>query len=174
MKKQVNPNYFVGKVTLRELYNEPDSNDNEVYYVEFNDGALTTVHIHESQQILLPIYGKGIVGEIRGDFAKNHLNFDIKDINLKLLNVGETVAIPPNVLHFHGALPGYNFSHVAFRKIFAYDDKAENSGPYRTKTRWASDLLVDQFGDSDLTMISTKLEELSKKVQMSISNHTSD
>ena len=70
----------------------------ESYFVEFLNGALTTIHFHETEQILLPIYGKGVVGEIKKNTV---LYFELDDIELKFLDVGEIVSIPSNILHFH-------------------------------------------------------------------------
>lgn len=64
-ERAFNPNYFNGNVKLKEVYNEKNSQDQEIYLVEFLNGALTTIHYHESEQILIPFYGKGIVGEIK-------------------------------------------------------------------------------------------------------------
>ncbi len=52
-EKNVNSNYFTGKVIIREVIGEVDSAEQEVYHVTFYNGALTTLHYHESDQILI-------------------------------------------------------------------------------------------------------------------------
>ena len=117
-EKKVNPYYFDGEVIIREIYNESSSNDQEVYFVEFSKGALTTIHFHETEQFLVPLYGNGVIGEININTSNSLMDFTFENLIIKSLNVGEIVSIQPNILHFHGASPGQNFSHVAFRKMF--------------------------------------------------------
>lgn len=117
-KKKVSSDYFNGNVNIKEVYNENNSQDQELYFVEFLNGALTTMHYHETEQFLIPVYGKGVIGELK---KNSLLNFDVDDIELNFLDTGEIVSIPPNILHFHGALPQQTFTHVAFRKLFDYE-----------------------------------------------------
>jgi hypothetical protein len=64
-QKTVNSNYFNGNVIIKEVYNETNSQDQDLYFVEFLNGAITTIHFHETEQILFPMYEKGVVGEIK-------------------------------------------------------------------------------------------------------------
>jgi quercetin dioxygenase-like cupin family protein len=50
---KVNQNYFTGSVILREVLGEKNSPEQEMYHVTFQNGALTTLHNHESDQILI-------------------------------------------------------------------------------------------------------------------------
>ena len=65
-EKKVNELYFTGNVTLREVLGEENSAEQEMYHVTFQNGALTTIHYHESEQILIATKGKGVVGSIKG------------------------------------------------------------------------------------------------------------
>jgi quercetin dioxygenase-like cupin family protein len=166
-QKTVNPNYFNGNVIIKEVYNETNSQDQELYFVEFLNGAITTIHFHETEQILLPMYGKGVVGEIKKNTI---LNFELADIELKFLDVGEIVSIPPNILHFHGALPKQNFTHVAFRKFFEYTCINDERNSYSTQTKWIYDFISDELGSNDSNLINTTLQNISNKVNQSIAN----
>ncbi len=169
-EQKVNPFYFNGTVKIREVYNETNSNDQELYFVEFIDGSITTIHLHETEQILIPVYGKGIIGEIDALASRSLMDFEVNDIKLKFLEVGDIVSIKPNILHFHGSLPNQNFSHVAFRKMFEYDCNNNEKISHRTQTRWGYDLLANQIGTSDSALIVNKLREISDKIQLAINN----
>jgi quercetin dioxygenase-like cupin family protein len=52
-KKKVNAAYFNGTVTIREVLSEQNSAEQEVYHATFQNGAQTTLHSHESDQILI-------------------------------------------------------------------------------------------------------------------------
>ena len=65
-EKKVNDDYFTGNVLIREILGESNSAEQEMYHVTFNKGALTTLHFHESDQILIATKGKGVVGSIKG------------------------------------------------------------------------------------------------------------
>ncbi|HEX6029279.1 MAG TPA: hypothetical protein VFY64_09590, partial [Nitrososphaeraceae archaeon] len=65
-EKKINENYFIGNVVIREILGEGNSAEQEMYHVIFQNGALTTLHYHESDQILIATNGKGVVGLIHG------------------------------------------------------------------------------------------------------------
>lgn len=146
-KKGINELYFDGKVNIREVYGERDFEDNELYYVEFFEGALTTLHYHETAQTLIPQYGKGIVGEIGKLTSDSDLPFKINpdDISIQFLEVGDVVVLPKNTYHFHGALPNQTFSHIAFRKT--YEPLCSNNQVIykQTNTKWIYDLLSSKL-----------------------------
>ena len=168
-EKKVNSGYFNGSVVIREVYNGDNSQDQELYLVEFLNGAMTTMHFHETEQILIPVYGKGVVGELRKNSVSN---FGIDDIDMNYLDIGEIVSIPSNTLHFHGALPKQNFTHVAFRKLFDYECKNGVKSPYPTQTKWVSDFIGDELGSTDPVAIKNELGAISDKVNQSIRKFT--
>ena len=65
-EKNVNSYYFTGKVIIREILGEENSSEQEMYHVIFYNGALTSLHYHESDQILIATKGKGVVGLVEG------------------------------------------------------------------------------------------------------------
>ena len=164
-EKKVNSGYFNGSVVVREVYNGDNSQDQELYFVEFLNGALTTMHFHETEQILIPVYGKGVVGELRENSISN---FEVDGINLNYLDIGEIVSIPSNTLHFHGALPKQNFTHIAFRKLYDYECQNGVKSPYPTQTKWVSDFIGDELGSADPEKIKNELCTISEKVNQSI------
>jgi quercetin dioxygenase-like cupin family protein len=56
-EKKVNENYFTGNVIIREVLGPINSSEQEIYYVTFQNGALTTLHYLESDQILIVTKG---------------------------------------------------------------------------------------------------------------------
>jgi quercetin dioxygenase-like cupin family protein len=70
--------------------------------VSFMPAARTAWHTHPVGQTLYVTYGCGRV-QMEGQ----------KPI---ILNPGDTVLIPPNVRHWHGAAPDRMFTHLAFQE----------------------------------------------------------
>ncbi len=120
-------NKFIGSYEIRRILNESDSMEQEMYYVTFKNGGMTKIHTHESEQILIATttspypdasyLGEGFVTLIqkevgtKGDDPK----YAIKSIFLN--KIGDTVCIPPNVLHCHGSRSKeQDFSHIAIRR----------------------------------------------------------
>jgi quercetin dioxygenase-like cupin family protein len=164
-EKKVNPYYFDGEVIIREIYNESNSNDQEVYFVEFAKGALTTIHYHETEQFLVPLYGNGVIGEIDNNKSKSLADFTIENLNIRSLKVGEIVSIKPNILHFHGASPGQNFSHVAFRKMFESKPGSEKFEPVHTQTIWGYEMFSRALGSENQSQIINELNRVSEKIR---------
>ena len=104
MTKIINEDYFTGRVTIRGISSEQASNEQEIYHVTFYNGARTTLHYHESDRILIATGGKGVVGLIKGSKVSD-FEIDEKDI-IFFEEDGDSVYIPANRLHFHGAIGG--------------------------------------------------------------------
>ena len=90
---------FTGTAYLNMLIADNDNQYNcQVYDVVFEAGARNNWHSHPGGQILLVTAGKGYYQE-RGKSAR-------------FLQMGDVVAIPPNVEHWHGAAPDSEFTHI--------------------------------------------------------------
>jgi quercetin dioxygenase-like cupin family protein len=165
----INPLYFDGKVKIREIFNENNSSDQEVYFVEFSDGALTTVHYHETEQILIPLYGNGVVGQFNLRSSTNLIELQWEDYQFKKLKVGEIVIIPPHILHFHGAISGQNFSHVAIRKLYVSSAASPSNKSRKSQTKWAFDIIAQDLKSEDKMSVAEKVSIVSKKVREIIS-----
>ena len=169
-EKKVNENYFTGNVIIREVLGPINSSEQEIYYVTFQNGALTTLHYHESDQILIVTKGKGVVGLIKGDGVTK---FEIDDNDIIFLEKeGDTVCIPANKLHFHGAIRGESFSHIAIRKMYKFNDNRANCDDTNIKkadNKWEYDLICEEIGNNDPQAIEKITKEIAKKIQDSIS-----
>jgi len=172
--RKVNPYYFDGEVTIREIYNESSSNDQEVYFVEFSRGALTTIHFHETEQFLVPLYGNGVIGEIDINTSGSLLEFTFENLIIKSLNVGEIVSIKPNILHFHGACPGQNFSHMAFRKMYETVPGPEMTEQVHTQTIWGYEMISKAIGSEDRSQILSELNRISEKIRDAVTTWAKD
>lgn len=168
-EKVINPSYFDGRVKIREIFNDNNSSDQEVYFVEFSDGSLTTVHYHQSEQLLIPLYGNGIIGEFTLNPSTNLTQLNWQNPLLKPLKTGEIVLIRPNVLHFHGALPGQNFSHVAIRKLHTTGTDESLNRLEKSQTVWAYDIIAQILKSDEKKTVDEKLNLVSKKVRELVS-----
>ena len=57
----MNGNYFTGNIIIRKILGEDNFAEQEMYHVIFQNGALTTLHFHESDQILIATNEKGLL-----------------------------------------------------------------------------------------------------------------
>ena len=162
--REPNPLYFDGKVIMREIFNEHNSNDQETYFVEFVNGSLTTVHYHESEQILIPLSGNGMIGEFTLKPSTTLIDLDWENFKFESLRVGEIVLVRPHVLHIHGAIPGQNFSHIAIRKMFNQKNEGNNSVSTKSQTIWALDIIQKLLATNESSTVNDHLTMVSKKV----------
>jgi quercetin dioxygenase-like cupin family protein len=166
-EKKVNEVYFNGTVTIREVISELNSREQEMYHVTFQNGARTTLHSHESDQILIVTGGRGVIGLINGNSIKG---FKIEDNDILFLeSVGDTVCIPRNKLHFHGAIKeGENFSHIAIRKLHKVDESA--GSVTRAENKWEYDMILKETDTREPEIIKRITNEIADKIQAAISN----
>ena len=91
--------FFVGNVWVNMLVTDKNNTYNtQVYNVMFEAGARTNWHSHPGGQLLFATKGTGYYQE-KGQPAR-------------LLKAGDVVAIPPDVVHWHGAAPESHFVHI--------------------------------------------------------------
>ncbi|MBN1971586.1 MAG: cupin domain-containing protein [Candidatus Delongbacteria bacterium] len=91
---------FTNEVWVNMLVTDPESTfDTQVYNVTFEPGGRTHWHSHPGGQILLVTEGVGYYQE--------------KNMPIQILYPGDTVTIPPNVNHWHGAGIQTRFVHIS-------------------------------------------------------------
>src|SRR5574340_1016521 len=104
--------YFVGDAWLNDISLKLKIQGEKAYLANFNNGARTKVHYHQSGQILVVTKGKGmLVIYKKTDINKNKVS--IRKLSQTSLGPGDVAFIPKNTLHWHGALKGKNFAHIA-------------------------------------------------------------
>lgn len=155
-KKEVDKNYFRGEVFMTEVLNKDNSIDHEMYHVLFKNGALTTLHYHESEQILIGTKGLGIVCLFEDNVIEN-ISGTAKTINLE---EGDVVSIPPFKWHFHGSLKD-DFAHIALRNRYRIDS---NGNKQQANNIWEKDFL-NELTHLDTNEIYQRSIEIEQKVK---------
>lgn len=90
---------FTGEAWLSMFVTKADSMDCTVGNVTFAPGVRNSWHSHPGGQILLCISGEG--------------RYQEKGKPVQVLRPGNVVKIAPNVVHWHGAAPDIEFTHIA-------------------------------------------------------------
>lgn len=90
---------FTGEAWLSMFVTKADSLDCTVGNVTFAPGVRNSWHSHPGGQILLCTSGEG--------------RYQEKGKPVQVLHPGDVVKIAPNVVHWHGAAPDSEFTHIA-------------------------------------------------------------
>jgi quercetin dioxygenase-like cupin family protein/alkylhydroperoxidase/carboxymuconolactone decarboxylase family protein YurZ len=97
--RRITSDNFTGSVWVEMLVTEQEVFGSRIGNVTFEPGARTNWHSHPGGQILLVTNGAGYYQEQGGP--------------IQLLRSGDVVEIAPDVVHWHGATPSGEFTHVA-------------------------------------------------------------
>ncbi len=95
---KITNNYFTGTAWLQMLVTDERFNC-PIGNVTFEPGCRNNWHSHPGGQLLLCTSGEGY--------------FQEKGKPIQLLKAGDVVQILPDVVHWHGATPDSEFSHLA-------------------------------------------------------------
>jgi hypothetical protein len=171
-------NKFIGNFEIRRIFNESDSREQEMYHVTFKDGAMTKIHTHESEQILIattnssehtPLrdVGKGFVVLIEksiGSTTDTDTKFNINK-PIFLDEIGDTVCIPSNILHCHGSrCKNQDFSHIAIRR-----STLDNGQQAKSLWEYEIEEMKKVMGITDNSKVLSILNELNGKIKTIIS-----
>jgi quercetin dioxygenase-like cupin family protein/alkylhydroperoxidase/carboxymuconolactone decarboxylase family protein YurZ len=96
---KISNNNFTGTAWLQMLVTNDTTFYTSIGNVTFEPGARTAWHYHPGGQILLVTSGKGRYGE--------------KGKPVRELRKGDVIKCDPNIIHWHGAAPGSEMSHLA-------------------------------------------------------------
>jgi quercetin dioxygenase-like cupin family protein len=91
--------YFTGNAFVKMLVVQNPAFNTTVANVVFEPGCRNNWHTHKGGQILVCIDGEGY--------------FQEKGKDIQLLHKGDVVQILPGVVHWHGATPDSEFTHIA-------------------------------------------------------------
>jgi len=102
----------LGTIYLNRLSKNLSTNEFKSYFIKFEKGSKSKVHLHDSDQIIIGMEG---IGQIE-TFSKigDQTKFEIKE--LLELKEGEAVLIPSETLHCHGATENHISSQLSFMK----------------------------------------------------------
>lgn len=90
---------FSGTSWLNMLVENDSIYNTSIGSVTFEPGARTKWHYHPGGQILLVTRGKGFYQE--------------KGKPIQIIQAGDVIKCPPNVIHWHGATPTDSLTHIA-------------------------------------------------------------
>jgi quercetin dioxygenase-like cupin family protein len=80
----------------------PDSKEFSVNVVNFGKGIRNKFHAHDSEQILVVTFGKGMIAT---------------ETEEKVITPGDVVIIPAGEKHWHGATKDSEFSHIYVSRL---------------------------------------------------------
>jgi quercetin dioxygenase-like cupin family protein len=91
--------YFTGTAWIKPLVPNDTTFNSVIGNVVFEPGARNNWHTHPGGQILIVTDGTGYYQE--------------KGKDIQILQKGDVITIPPDVVHWHGASPDSEFTHIA-------------------------------------------------------------
>jgi len=100
--KKASKKWFTGTVWQDSIFEAPEPARVRALQVNFEPGSRTAWHTHPLGQTLYIIHGKGLIC-VRGEKPK-------------LMNIGDTIWIPPNEEHWHGATKKNYMTHIAIQE----------------------------------------------------------
>lgn len=111
-KPRVKPEYFTGRVSLKELVGAKGAQKTRVFDVRFYGGARTKLHSHTGAQILIVTKGRGSLVTYKRAGTSKHAK--ITRVSRTSLVPNKVVFIPVKTLHTHGSVSKSEiFSHIA-------------------------------------------------------------
>ncbi|MDB5559039.1 MAG: Cupin region [Enterovirga sp.] len=101
--RRVNPDWFTGAVWQDPIVEAPAPARIRAARVAFEPGARTNWHTHPLGQTLHVVQGIGLVQK-EGE-------------PIQTIRAGDSVWIPPNERHWHGAAPTHGMVHIAMHEF---------------------------------------------------------
>tara|TARA_A100001011_G_C13992527_1_gene707870 strand:- start:98 stop:493 length:396 start_codon:yes stop_codon:yes gene_type:complete len=101
-QKKASSDYFNGVVYQDPIIEAPEPARVRAIKVSFEPKARTSWHTHPLGQTLLVVSGIGLVG--------------LRNQTPKIINLGDTVWIPPDEEHWHGATKDNSMVHIAIQE----------------------------------------------------------
>ena len=109
-QKKAPSDWFHGKVMQDPIIEAPEPARVRAIRVSFDPKARTAWHTHPLGQTLFVVGGVGLVG--------------LRNAVPQIINVGDSVWIPPEEEHWHGATKDSSMEHIAIQE--ALDSKVAN------------------------------------------------
>ena len=105
----------IGEIYLKRLSENLSTKEFKSYFIKFEKGSRSKVHLHDSDQIIIGMSGTGqlvIFSKINNENDDTTLEIE----NSLKLQEGEAVLIPAGTLHWHGATDNQTSSQLSFMK----------------------------------------------------------
>lgn len=119
--ERVNSDHFTGTVWVQMLVNTDTTFDINTGHVTFEPGARTNWHSHPGGQVLLVTSGKGRYQE-RGKPVRE-------------IQPGDVIRCQPDVIHWHGAAPDSEMSHIAI-----------GTNQHKGAVKWMEPVTDEEYG----------------------------
>ena len=100
--KKASSKYFTGSVWQDPIIEADEPARVRVLNVTFEPGARTAWHTHPLGQTLYVVSGVGLIG--------------LRDKTPELIKSGDTVWVPPDEEHWHGASNNNSMTHIAIQE----------------------------------------------------------
>ena len=106
-----------GKIRLSRLSEKLSTTELKMYFIDFEKGAKSKLHLHDSDQIIVGIKGKGrLVTYSEIDTIDDSTKASLR-INQSIeLEENDIVLIPSSTLHWHGASEDQYSSQMSMMK----------------------------------------------------------
>ncbi len=101
--QKIDNNNFTGTAWLNSLIQSGQGNNIQMGSVTFEPGARTNWHYHPGGQTLLVTSGRGLYQE--------------KGKPVQVIQKGDVIKCPPNIIHWHGAMPTEVMVHIAVSTV---------------------------------------------------------
>jgi quercetin dioxygenase-like cupin family protein len=100
--KKASDKWFTGIVWQDSIVEAPEPARVRALRVSFEPGSRTAWHTHPLGQTLHITHGQGLIG--------------LRDKKPQLMHIGDTIWIPPNEEHWHGATASNVMVHLALQE----------------------------------------------------------
>tara|TARA_B110000914_G_scaffold209328_1_gene207566 strand:- start:33 stop:431 length:399 start_codon:yes stop_codon:yes gene_type:complete len=100
--KKASDKWFTGVVWQDAIFEAPEPARVRALRVSFEPGSRTAWHTHPLGQTLYILHGQGLIG--------------LREEKPQLMHIGDTIWIPPNEEHWHGATEENSMTHIAIQE----------------------------------------------------------
>ena len=100
-KEELDLPLFTGKIVRQSPVKDIEGSDLSIDYIHFKEGVRNKFHTHSNDQVLIVTHGHGIV-------ATEEEEVEVKEGDIIYASSGEK--------HWHGAKPGFEFTHISITK----------------------------------------------------------
>jgi quercetin dioxygenase-like cupin family protein len=105
----ISPDYkFTGRTEVRHVGKALDIDTMQINTLYFEEGVRSRPHSHDADQVLFFVEGTGVVA--------------VGGSGDQIVEAGQFVRLPANVVHMHGAAPGHTATHISLMPAVHVND----------------------------------------------------
>ena len=106
----------IGKIRLNRLSEKLSTDELKMYFIDFEKGSKSKLHLHDSDQIIVAVKGKGQLVTYSGIDTVDGIKANLRIVKSIEMKEGDTVLIPSGTLHWHGASEDQSSSQISLMK----------------------------------------------------------